>query len=430
MKQKLYRAYHRLADTIPLTWQGALLLLAGGVILYYFGVKAEDWVLLMVGLFAVLMPILSGLTIGVSAFWIRRRLQQLNPEPNKQTLHTDTAQPAITDFKLPRIFLPFLDFAPTWESPHVDMTEIVQDIERTEQVLFARRGLHTEIIRRFTLSDLFGLAEVRWRMKEERRVEVWPRPHAHQAPFVRAFTEDTEHFVPSRPRRGDYVDTRAYIPGDPIRHIHWKLFARSQQPFVRIPEPSASFEHQIVAYLITDTDDDLAASAVRWDIEHRHFGEGWKLGTDHADQVATDLPTARRILAHSGSQPPAQGAHLASFLSSISFDSNQQRLLLYASGHLEHWLPQVLPVLKKHTAVISMIIASEQNLSLSRSNTAPTTSPSLRTTWAQQRWVDWFVHRSRVQQEPSPHWREQLQQLHSEGLQIQFVHTNPLSVKL
>lgn len=426
MKETLSRLYHRLADVIPLTWQGALLLLGGGTMLYFWGVKAEDWVLLMVGLFAMILPILSSTTVGLFALWVRYRLRRLNPEPNRQTLQTNTSQVTVTDFKLPRILLPILDFEATWESPPAQVSDLVILSERIEQVSFSRRGLYSAIVRKFALGDLFGLAEVRWRTQEDRAVEVWPQPHAHQAPFVRAFTEDTEHFVPSRPRRGDYVDTRAYIPGDPIRHIHWKLFARTREPFVRVPEPSASFEHQIIAYLVTSPHDDLAAAAVRWDLEHGHFGEGWKFGTDHAEQVATDVYTARRMLAMSGSRLPAGGIHLESFLSAVSFDPTQQRLLVYASGELAYWLPHILPMLKKHTAVISVIIASEDNLSLQHPASSGSSLQGSDVSGPKHRWRDWFVHPEPTSYPPTPRWREQLQTLHREGLQIQFIHSSHL----
>lgn len=413
---------------IPLTWQGFLLLIGSGLVVYYLGVMSEDWVLLVVGMFGVVMPILSAITVGIAALWTRHQLKSLNAIPNKRALQTDTAHPVLTDFRLPRFTMPFLDFLPTWETPDASVEDLILSAERTEQVAFERRGFHNAIVRRFYLSDLFGLAEVRWRMTEERTVEIWPHTHPHQAPFARAFIEGSERFVPNRPRRGDYVDIRAYSPGDPVRLIHWKLFARSNEPFVRTPEPSASFEHQILAYLATDPHDRLAAQAARWDLENGHLGTNWKFGTDGGEQVASDLGTARRLLATSGSKPHKGGAHLESFLQSVDFKPDQNRLLLYVSGHVNYWLPNIMDLLKKHTALVSVIVASEDNIDEDHifhpSYTAqPVDTPAKK----DASWKRMFVTPLPEEAESTPRWWEQLQHLHREGLQIQFIHVPQVS---
>lgn len=424
MRHYFKTIYHRIADFIPLTWQGTMMLLCSAAILYFYGVKEEDWVLLIVGLFGLALPLLSVIAVGFSALWLRYRLQALNPTANSQPLQTDTAHPTLTRFVLPRFVLPFLDFATGWESPDAIVTESVDMATRTEQVSFPRRGLHSSIQRRFTLSDLFGLAEVRWRMKEERAVEVWPHMHAHQPPFARAFVEGSDRFVASRPRRGDVVDTRAYIPGDPIKLIHWKLFARTNEPFIRIPEPAASFEHQILAYLATDKHDKLAACAARWDLEHGHLGDQWKFGTDNCDKVASNIHTARRLLAMSGSAEPVGGQHLNNFLSTVNFQADQHRLLIYASGDIGAWLPQIMPVLKKHTALVSVIVASEDNISAKHfSENSPTTVAQEQDGKASEPpWKRLLFQPLPPKVQTAPKWWEQLQQLHRDGLQIQFIH--------
>lgn len=424
MRQKLLRVYQRLASIIPLTWQGSFLLLSSLAVVYFYGVQSEDWILLIVGLFGLTLPILSVVSVGISALWLRYRLQKLNPKQNALPLQTDTAHSVRTDFKLPRFVLPFLDFLPTWEYPKANVTDVVVLSQRTEQVSFPRRGSYQKIIRRFTLSDLFGLAEVRWHIHESRDVEVWPHLHSHQPPFARAFVEGSDRFVASRPRRGDFVDTRAYIPGDPIRLIHWKLFARSNQPFIRIPEPAASFEHQILAYLVTDDNDKLAACAARWDLEYGHLGEDWKFGTDNCDKIASDIHTSRRLLALSGSAEPVGGKHLNNFLKAVNFQADQHRLMIYASGDIGAWLPQVMPILRKHTGLISIIIASEDNIS-ARHFTEESPSTVLAKDTSQESEAAWkrlFLKPLPPAVEIAPRWWEQLQQLHRDGLQIQFIH--------
>jgi hypothetical protein len=372
----------------------------------------------------VSLTVLSNLTVGIAGLWLYWRIKKAN-EQNLESglLQTDTAQSALTGFVFPRFILPFLDFEPTWEQPLAKVDSEVVFAQRIERVSFVRRGFFSQITRRFYLADLFGLAEVRWRMSEQRIIEVWPHTFPHRAPFARSFLDGNDRFVPTRPRMGDLVDTRPYFPGDPVRLIHWKLFARSNEPFVRISEPSASLEHQILAYLITDEYDDIAARTSRWDIEQGQLGVSWIFGADHCDQIASEPHSARRLLALSGVLPPAYGAHLESFLQAAKFRAEQHRLLFYASGNLSAWLPNVLPVLKRHTKLITLTIASEDDIAALYADTLSHPQDNV-STKSEPFWKRLFLYAETKRTSRTPNYWQQLQQLQREGLQLQIVHSN------
>jgi len=316
----------------PITWQGLFLVLLCGAVLHRYGFVQQDWILLVIGLFGVALALLSFVSVGLSALYLGWRLRRLNDGKDHLPILTDTSRPVISGFLLPRFIPPFIDFYGFWSSPDVEVQPISLFPDRTEEVRFAERGCYDEIVRVFEVRDLFGLAAVRWERREAREIEIWPQMHGHPPPFVRSFADGDEQFVPSRPRRGDLVDTRQYQPGDSIRLIHWKMFARSGIPIVRTPEPSAAFERQMVAYLISDEDDDFAAQVARHALESGGLGRDWQFGADRGDAVATQIHEARRILAMSGTRPPRYGADLDAFLQRLAFHPESQRLILYASG--------------------------------------------------------------------------------------------------
>lgn len=349
--------WRRLWALLPITWQGGLAGFLGGLLFYVLGVKESDWILLALGAIVVTIVVLDvffvGLVALVAAFSIRRKNRDLRLD-----LRTDTRTPIQSGFLLPRIFVPFVDFSVTWNDPQASV-EITTDTEgKTELVRFSRRDAGSTIHRLFEVRDFFGLASVRWERLDPQPFRVLPQIFASSPALARSFVDGDDRFVPSRPRLGDLVDTRAYMPGDPIRHIHWKNFARTQQVIVRIPEPAASLERQIMAYLICDGGDEFAAELARWSIEIGSLGDGWRFGADGSPGYASDIASAREILAGSGRAFRRCGRDLETWLQTIAFRADQHHLLLFASARLRLWLPAIQGILERHTSSCSLILGS------------------------------------------------------------------------
>lgn len=410
----------RWSERIPLTWQGCFLLLLSGAVMWFMGIGLEDWILLVLGLFGVLLVVLSFVGVGLSALYIRWRLRVLNENNESRAILTDTAHPVESGFFFPRFVPPFIDFTSCWESPNSEAVPVVRAPHLTEEVRFYKRGQYDSIVRLFEVRDLFGLAHVRWRTKEQRDIEVWPQMHAHPAPLIRSFSDGDDMYVPNRPKQGDRVDIRAYMPGDSIRLIHWKLFARSQEAYVRVPESAASFERQIIAFLVSDEDDALAARIARHDMEHGHLGSQWLFGADFGDEVASDAHSGRRLLALSGKRPARHGMDLASFLQSVDFKPDQHRLMLYVSGGTQRWLSNIEPTLRKYCAVTTLIVANQLPTEQDAPKEHSVTQHSVSTT----RWTPilrWFLRPSASMSDTASTSPVTLQQLIQEGLQVHMV---------
>ncbi len=55
---------------------------------------------------------------------------------------------------------------------------------------------------------------------------------------------------PLGPAHGDPVDIRRYVPGDPLKLVNWKIFARLGELTVRTPERPVSPFITTLAYLV------------------------------------------------------------------------------------------------------------------------------------------------------------------------------------
>jgi hypothetical protein len=88
---------------------------------------------------------------------------------------------------------------------------------------------------------------------------------------------------------GDRVELRRYVPGDPARFIHWKVFGRTRKLMVRMPERALSPARRTVAYLVPGDDDDATAAAASVAIATGSLGGEWRFGADGSAED-TDRP--------------------------------------------------------------------------------------------------------------------------------------------
>jgi hypothetical protein len=351
-----------LRNLFPVTWPGLLLLGLSLYFGYFLGVLQTDWLFLTIGGFGALLCLLSFVYVGVLGLWVRSRVLKLNASLAHEPLSLMRGDTVKTGFRLPRTTFPFTDFSIRWH--RVDCTlSLVRDVESyTEEMRFSHRQVLGHIERHFELTDLFGLSSVRWVMDETRQIEVLPRAQFHTPPMFQSRIDGEGSFVPNRPRHGDMVDTRPYLPGDPVRSIHWKLFARTGKPVVRVAEPSAREEKRLLLYMICGPDDEYAAELTLGALQSGEMGGTWEMGVDGVDRVASDLSEARRLLALSGNLRTHDPGGLERFLDQVSFSPEEHRLLLFAPGHMELWMAGLSGPLEHVSPYSSLVVACENQI--------------------------------------------------------------------
>lgn len=171
------------------------------------------------------------------------------------------------------------------------------------------------------------------------------------------------------------MEIRRYVPGDPVRHILWKVYARNRQLTVRVPERSVDRSPRMVAFLAAGGADEAAAAAARVALEKGYLGSEWMFGADDAPTPTDDLETALLAVADSGNSPAARpGRDLAAFLSHPDTQGGQGSIAGASAGHCVIfaqagggvWVEQVLATLAAHGGSASFVLGTDGVLDADR----------------------------------------------------------------
>lgn len=332
-------------DLFPFTLLG--LLCAGGAALslLYYGFKRIDLVLLVIGGVGLVLAVLTFLTTVPAAIVTWRRLRRL---PEGEPLKLECGFHARTGLKVRRLWwMPFAKVSWTWKSPGASVRLVRDRWDLVEEIIPDHRGLSDEIVRRIEVGDAFGLTRIAFTVRQKRTVRFAPSVGALRTMhIVRSIAggEDISH--PEGPASGERVDMRHYTPGDPIRFVLWKVFARSRQLIVRTPERAISPVRQTVAYLVAGEGDEPAAGAARMAVDSGALGSEWVFGADGNDVVAKSATQALELLARSAHcVPGARGAGLKDFLTK-STPASVGRAVVFVPAKVGPWLDQVLAAVR------------------------------------------------------------------------------------
>lgn len=108
-------------------------------------------------------------------------------------------------------------------------------LEQAIALLARRRGEHALPAVRLFVRDVLGVLEREVEVRLERgAVVVYPAIHPVLLPNLRrTLLADGHPAVGGMEDATRFVGVRAYVPGDPLRHLHWKATARQGQPMMR-----------------------------------------------------------------------------------------------------------------------------------------------------------------------------------------------------
>ncbi len=309
------RVARRLADLFPWTPLGLLVGAAATLGLVHFAYGELDLVLLVVGWGAVGLVAVAGLLVAAGALYLKLRTR---PTPRDEALVAETGQRTPTGFRLASLAaVPLLQVRWQWESPAGVDVEPVQPSWRglDERVVLWDRGVIEGVGRRLVVQDAFGLARMAVRHRDPLVLEVRPHRGAlRQMPVLTSLAGGDEQPHPMGLEAGDRVELRRYVPGDPARFIHWKVFGRTRKLMVRMPERALTRARRTVAYLVAGADDDATAAAARVAIEQEVLGDEWTFGADGGARDASTVDEAVQLIVRSSAARSEGGAGLRTFL--------------------------------------------------------------------------------------------------------------------
>jgi len=358
-------AVRRALDLWPLTPLGLLVLCAAGGSLKYFGFLELDVVLLVVGYVGLGLIAAATVSVGVGALVL---LLRLRPTARENPLVLETGRLLPTGWQTSSLpWLPWIQVRWEWEpvvpkgaSPRF-FPVVAVDPERRfgvlkERVVVRDRAWVTGFRRRVIVQDAFGLSRVAIRKSDPLEVEVVPHSGAlGRLPTLIAMAGGDELPFPMGLDDGDRMDLRRYAPGDPARFIHWKVFARSRELMVRVPERALSKARRTLAYLVAGSHDDATAAAARVSVETGALGNDWVFGADGCAEDATDAATARTLVVRSVEGRLFGAAALRSFVDRGE-RAGPASLVIFAPPETGPWLDRVTAVVRTRRGRARVVI--------------------------------------------------------------------------
>jgi len=272
---KLLKKFKNLFSYCPLSVRGFLALIAAGLCLLYFAKELSDVVAAMVGIALLFSVMITLLCLLFTTPFLKRQLKII---PHDSSLKYIASRSMPSGFSISRIRIPpffylrlerKFDDLDVEHSTHLIFGTIIsssgQNQNRriiTDSITLPYRGEYQCRGFQMTYGDILGLTKLRWFSESNFSLKAYP-PEIDIAPLpimaASAQIGDTE--TAADHRTGDLFDLRAYRPGDSLKRILWKVYARSGDLIVREPEPAIIPEGEVEIFIIARAMDDIVASA-------------------------------------------------------------------------------------------------------------------------------------------------------------------------
>ncbi|TWT91872.1 hypothetical protein Pla100_49100 [Neorhodopirellula pilleata] len=146
----------------------------------------------------------------------------------------------------------------------VDVSIVSQQGCLHERARPSQRGQRDELVRQFEIGDVFGLSRVKFQRTFPQSVRIEPLPAVNAAVTqVRRDQQGDDLAHPNGKPHGDLIEMRHYRPGDPLKLVLWKHYARTKQLLVRQPEKSIACMTQTIACFVAGPGDQASAGVAR-----------------------------------------------------------------------------------------------------------------------------------------------------------------------
>lgn len=336
--KRVLRVLRRASELFPLTPLGAGVAGAAAFAFVSYGIRKVDLVLFAMAGVALVLTAVALLATSITAVVLALRLRSA---PEKTGLRLECGLPTKTEFSISSLwFVPLVSVRWTWAEPTAEVETARRDGRLHEVATARRRGTYDHIRRRVELSDAFHLTKITLVHDEPQAVHCLPSVGAlKRMNVIRSLSSGDSFPNPTSAAEGDRSDLRRYSPGDPVRFILWRVFAKTRQLVIRVPERAQSVATNAVAYLVAGEGDEAASGAARMALESGALGKGWVFGVDGAAADAKTLDGALALLAASVKTiPAASGAGLAPFLER---HAKAGRVLVFVPAKPGEWLTRV-----------------------------------------------------------------------------------------
>lgn len=298
------RRLRRATDLFPATFRGVLLAALSSLAWWRWGYERMDLLVFVFGAAGLSLFFFSGLLVSIAAWRLGRFEKSAAPPPMRRL---EAGTPIETGFRRPAFERwPLVQLRWEWLSPAgVECRQRYREHSGAayleEEVVARRRCEATALQRRFYVESAFGLARISWQRTDPAAFLVLPEVgRLRSLSPIHSFASGDAVAHPSGAPVGDRMEIRRYAPGDPVRHILWKVYARTRQLNVRVPERAVDRSRRTIAYLLAGPEDEAAAAVARVALEQNLLGERWLFAADGSPEPSENLELALRQIARSG----------------------------------------------------------------------------------------------------------------------------------
>jgi hypothetical protein len=348
----------------PLTWPGLLLILVAGSGLKFWWRGQHDFVVQGAVLVGFLVLLVGLFFVIIGAIYLHRGLRTLDKALHCQL---ETGEVHRTGFRVSRLkWWPFLQVKVDWERPINAEVILKKDAGWwSESVRLNQRGRYQSITRRITVRDIFGLFAIQLIKTSPASVYVMPATSkAGTRPELRLMEGDGSSHPEGQPV-GDYVEMRRYAPGDPLRLVIWKAYARARRLLVRMPERAITPQPSTAAFFVAGLGDDDSASVARTMLESGLFGDEVIFGADGSTRLSHTAEDAVEAIVDSAHHRLRGGQDLGHFIRQV--DAGQLgRCVLFLPSKRGPWLEHVVAHLSELPTPPLLVVTIDGHLDVRR----------------------------------------------------------------
>lgn len=354
-----------LTGLFPLTLQGSITLLITTTALSIFGYGSLDLVVFALAICALAIVLFCLFCSIITGIIMQRRIQKLLSNDSAESanqIRVEAGYPNETGFVVPPLgVFPLVKIS--WKVVYPDAIETRLRWEMngkiTEEILPHKRFFTDSITRTFTVSDVLGFSRYSWRQAQQINGKALPKiDAAKQLPLLRSLTAEDGIPNPTGSPEGDRMEIRPYAPGDSVRDIMWKVYARNRQLNVRLAEKSVFHSKRTIAYLLSSENDEAAAAAARVALQTNAFGDDWAFGADGAETPCSTLESALDAVAKSRALKGEHQYGLNSFLQQ-SLAQGQAHCILFGAAGTVKWNEALKKTFAQFPGQFSLVLATD-----------------------------------------------------------------------
>lgn len=333
-------------EWLPFTVGGALFCAGSALAVWFFGVQRSDFILIVIGTVGLLITLISVLfTLGFgTVLW--RQYRHLDPDSFLfrvgETHKVDTLINVLW-------WMPLIQISWRWIGP-----EVKTELNDGKEILVpTRRGVWLSVERKIEVGDAFGICAIQFTSIQPCTLKVLPESLVPALPrILQGLQGGGDQGHPFGLPTGDRIDIRNYAQGDPVRHILWKVYARTGQLVVRTPEKAFEPVRRLLAYLIVHPADGSAAALSSAILHSNYLGENWTFGVDGYQEGCSEVQTAQEVIVASGNSEIQDGQGLEEF---VTQQKDASSLLIFAPPTMGEWVEEVVALASRLPIQVCMV---------------------------------------------------------------------------